>query len=275
VFAPYFLFWTPASGFHKGVVSVPVGALALALLLMGYNYAWLLSSRYLAVGLTNAIFQTSIAFVYLASVFIFHDNFEGVQVLGVVFALSGSFLASGFESPITPQTSPDASLGIFLALLGAIGCMAYQVLFKYLYSHLKSDARFLAHIGAWVSVWHLLVILPLAGLAHAVGFEEMQLPHGYVAVLGTLASACIASTVNAMYICIVMWGSSMLLPCASALSVPGMVSLDLFLHHVVPAKIEIFGHLLVVLSVVMIMGLHKMVFLKSKHLKAELSFSSP
>merc|ERR1712216_375895 len=121
----------------------------------------------------------------------------------------------------------DAGLGIFLALCASVGCMAYQVLFKYLYGHLKSDARFLAHIGAWVSIWHIVAILPLAFLAHIIGVEKMEWPHSKLAISGTLASACIASTVNAMYICIVMWGSSMLLPCASAFSIPCTVALDM------------------------------------------------
>jgi len=266
VFAPKFLFWKP-SGFSKTpTTSVPIGSLLLAMLLMGYNYAWLLSARHLAAGLTNAIFQTSIAFVYVASVLLFREPMQSLQLLGVGFALAGSFLATGFEKPETSTTDTfRQDLGILLALCASVGCMLYQVLFKYLYGHLKSDARFLAHIGAWVSIWHILAIFPIALLAHFVGFEAIQLPHGRTAVVGTLASACVASTVNAMYICIVMWGSSMLLPCASALSVPFTVALDILLHHQVPGKVEVCGHLLVVLSVFLIMGWHKDFMRHGKH----------
>jgi drug/metabolite transporter (DMT)-like permease len=254
VFVPHFLFWKPA-GIFDGGLSVPVGSLLLAFILMGYNYAWLSSARFLAAGLTNAIFQTSIAFVCFANAIVFREKLEGIQLLGVGFALGGSFLASGYENTPSTQTSQsDVRLGIFLALIASVGMMLYQVLFKYLYGHLKNDARFLAHIGAWVSVWHVVAIFPLACVAHAAGFEAMQLPHSNLAVFGTLLSACIASTVNAMYICIVMWGSAMLLPCASALSVPFTVALDMALHHVVPGKLEMTGHFMVVLSVVLIMG---------------------
>lgn len=251
VFAPQFLNYKPT-----GVnVNVKLTSLLLACLLMGYNYCWLLSARFLAAGLTNAIFQTSVAFVYLAGVAVFNDKLESMQLVGVAFALGGSFLASGLGSNNPgPQ---NLQLGIFLALCAAIGMMLYQVLFKYLYGHLKGDAHFLAHIGAWVSIWHIIAILPLAVLAHFAGFEHMQLPHGNLAVGGTVLSACIASTVNAMYICIVMWGSFMLLPCAQALSVPFTVGLDMFLHHVVPAKMEMFGHMMVLTSVILIMGLDK------------------
>lgn len=249
VFAPKFLSYKPAS--LNG--NTKLGALLLSLLLMGYNYCWLLSARFLAAGLTNALFQTSVAFIYLAGVAIFNDKMESMQLFGVTLAICGAFLASGISSN-APQ---NLQLGIFLALCASIGMMLYQVLFKYLYGHLKSDAHFLAHIGAWVSVWHILVIFPLAVLAHIAGFEHMQLPHGNLAVGGTVLSACIASTVNAMYICMVMWGSFMLLPCAQAVSVPFTVGLDMFLHHVIPGRSEIMGHLMILTSVVLIMGLHK------------------
>jgi len=182
--------------------------------------------------------------------------------LAFACALFGSFLASGYwhSSTAEEHVGTSAGVGVFLALCGALLCMVYQVLFKYWYGHFKSDVRFLAHIGAWVSVWHLLVILPLAGLAHLSGFETMQLPHGQVAIFGTLASALIATTVNSIYLCLVMWGSSMLLPCTSVLSVPFSVMLDMLLHHIVPGRFEFMGHFLVVSSVVLIMGLHKQSF---------------
>lgn len=262
VFAPHFLFWKPSSFQGGQGLSVHWGSLLLALCIMAYNYAWLLSARFLAVGLTNAIFQTSIALVYLASVFVFRDALLApAQIIGVGLSLGGSVLASGVLGlGGTVASNWEAGLGIFLALCASVGCMAYQVLFKYFYGHLKGDARFLAHIGAWVSVWHIIAILPLVCLAHITGFEVMEFPHGRAAVVGTLASACVASMVNAMYICIVMWGSSMLLPCASAFSVPCTVGLDMVLHAVVPARLQICGHIMVVLSVVLIMDLHKSSF---------------
>lgn len=256
LFVPHFLFWKP-SGYSQGMgMNVQMGSLLMAILLMSYNYCFVLSARLLSVGLTNAIFQTSVAFVFIASILIFREDVDRMQICGVALALGGSFLASGGESS-SGELSKDVHTGIFLALCAALLCMVYQVLFKYLFGHFKGDARFLAHIGAWVSVWHLIVIFPLACLASAVGIETMHFPHGHLMISGTMASAIIASTVNAMYICMVMWGSSMLLPCASALSVPVVVCLDIVFHHVVPARAEACGHLMVVMSVVLIMRLHK------------------
>lgn len=256
LFAPHFLFWKPL-GFSEGLgMNVQMGSLLIAFLLMGYNYLWLQGARYLTVGLTNAIFQTSVAFVYIASVTVFRDEPEHMQLVGVALAMGGSFLASGIGNPGAP-VSTHLRFGVFIALIGAFGYMVYQVTFKYLFGRFKNDARFLAHIGAWVSIWHVVVIFPLACVASALGLETMHFPHGSLMICGTLASAVIASTVNAMYICMVMWGSSMLLPCASALSVPFTVGLDAILHHVVPARMEACGHMMVVLSVVLIMRLHK------------------
>jgi len=256
LFVPHFLFWKPL-GYSEGMrMNVQLGSLLMAILLMSYTYMWLLSARFLSVGLTNAIFQTSVAFVFIASIVIFREDADRMQILGVALALGGSFLASGAESS-SAEGSKDLHTGIILALCAAFLCMVYQVLFKHLFGHFKTDARFLAHIGAWVSVWHVIVIFPLACLASAVGFETMQFPHGHLMVFGTAASAIMASMANALYICMVMWGSSMLVPCASALSVPFVVVLDIVFHHVVPARIEACGHLMVVMSVVLILRLHK------------------
>lgn len=261
-FAPHFLFRKGPNGsaLHStsqgNCMNVQAGALLLAILVMGYNYAWLLSARFLAVGLTNAIFQTSVAFVYLCGVTVFRDTpFAPAQIVGVVLCLGGSALASGVGGGA--PASRGIWLGVFLAMCASVGCTLYQVLFKYLFGHLKNDARFLAQVGAWVSVWHVVAIFPIAVLAHALGFETMEFPHGRFAVWGTLTSACIASTVNALYICIVMWGSSMLLPCASLFSVPFMVGLDMMLHAITPTRFELCGHIMVVMSVVLILDLHK------------------
>lgn len=256
LFAPHFLFWKPI-GFREGLaLDVQVGSLLMALLLICYNYCWLLSAKFLAVGLTNAIFQTSVALVFVASILVFRDDFDTTQLAGVALALLGSFLASGVETPGAEHSS-NFGLGIFFALCAAIGCMVYQVAFKYVFGQFRNDARFLAHIGSWVSLWHVLVIFPVACLFHYFGIETMQFPSGSMMVVGTMASAIIASTVNAMYICMVMWGSSMLLPCASAMSVPFTVGLDILFHRVVPARLEASGHMMVVISVFLIMRLHK------------------
>merc|ERR1712062_726436 len=115
------------------------------------------------------------------------------------------------------------------------------------------DIDFLMHFGAWVSIWHILAMCPLLLLADALGFEALEVPHGPLAVGGTLASAAIASTVNALYLCIVMWGAPMLLPSVTVLSAPLTVGLDAILHGLVPARGEALGHCLVVVSVVLIL----------------------
>merc|ERR550537_1295897 len=110
-------------------MNVQMGSLLIALLLMGYNYLWLQSARYLTVGLTNAIFQTSVAFVYIASVTIFRDEPEHMQLVGVALALGGAFLASGIGNPGAPVLT-HLRFGAFIALSGAFGYMVYQVTFK-------------------------------------------------------------------------------------------------------------------------------------------------
>jgi drug/metabolite transporter (DMT)-like permease len=261
-FAPkYMILHAPGTDASSEVLNlrgVALRSLLLAVLLMGYNYAWLSSARYVAVGLTNAIFQTSIAFVYLASVALFSDTHVAApQICGVVLSLVGSALASGVGNGTVASATHELVLGVSLALMASVGCMMYQVCFKIMFGQKKNDARFLAHVGAWVSIWHILVMLPLAGIADIIGFEVMEFPRERLIIFGTMASAIIASTVNALYLCMVMWGSSMLLPCSAAFSVPLTVALDMLLHQARPSRMEVIGQFMVVLSVGLILDIQK------------------
>lgn len=265
---------TPTGQIPGGIMK---GSLFFAVLLMGYNYAWLSSARHLPASLTNCVFQTSVALVCAASAVLFKEPLTKGRLVGVVFSLCGSALASGTEAGafvlrlLSQEQTPTATLkqaeatsapmpnddsaamvGVLLALAAAVGVTAYQVLFRLWYGSLKNDVTFLAYFGMCVSGWHI-AFLPLVFLASAVGLETLELPHGQYAWAGTIVSAIIASIVNALYLCIVMWGSPMLLPCSTALSVPLMVGLDALLHGVFPSTIEVVGQAMVVASVVLIM----------------------
>jgi drug/metabolite transporter (DMT)-like permease len=271
LFIPYMLNTSPEESAdmsakeHYQGVALP--SLLLAAILMGYNYAWLQSARRLDASLTNAIFQTSVALVCAASVLVFGEPLTRGRALGVAMALCGSALAAGVGSTTlvklfpsgAPTSGPVASFasatnfrtGVGLALFASVGYAVYQVLFKYLYSRAKNDVRFLAYFGIWVSGWHV-AFSPMVLVAAWLGFEDITLPHTTLSIVGTAASALIASTVNGLYLCIVMWGSPMLLPAVSALSVPLTVSFDYFLHGVRPATVEIIGHSMVAASVYLI-----------------------
>lgn len=264
LFAPWFLWPASAAqlgaetarGRGGGLAAAPrVVALFFAVLLMCYNYAWLCSTAHIPASLTNAVFQTSVAFMYVASVVFFDEPVTWSHLIGVGLALSGSFLAaSGGPQEVT---AGGTGWGAFLALLASAGMTGYQVCFKMLFGHLKYDVSFLANFATWVSVWHVIVILPLVVCASWLGLEEIKLPFGFWAVVGTVVSAILASAVNALYLAIILWGSSpMLLSSISALSVPLTVALDMVLHGLHLAFSEALGHLMVVLSVVLIMQLH-------------------
>ncbi|CAE7582215.1 Scn10a [Symbiodinium sp. KB8] len=221
-----------------------LAALPFALLLMGYNYAWLLSASFIDLRLTNAVFQVSTALVYIASVQLFGEAVCLERLLGVLLSLGGSFIASGLKWDDASSTGPRHQhqvVGFALALTAAVGYTAYQVLFRWIFGHLKQNVSFLAHFFSWISLWHLLIILPLVLAAHAAGIEQLQVPHGLFALAGTAVSALIASTVNVLYLCIVMWGSPMLLPSTSALSVPLTVVLDIVIHNERPEHREMVG----------------------------------
>eukprot|EP00429_Kryptoperidinium_foliaceum_P107909 CAMPEP_0176243716 /NCGR_PEP_ID=MMETSP0121_2-20121125/31066_1 /TAXON_ID=160619 /ORGANISM="Kryptoperidinium foliaceum, Strain CCMP 1326" /LENGTH=299 /DNA_ID=CAMNT_0017583315 /DNA_START=145 /DNA_END=1044 /DNA_ORIENTATION=+ len=255
-----------------------LAALFFAWMLMGYNFAWLSSTRFLNASVTNAVFQTSVAIVYGASVPLFGEPLALLRVLGVAIMLLGTALASGVldlatiigvlsatphsvvatagaGAPTSDAPAAQMGAGALLALTAAMGVAMYQVLFRHVFGHLKSDVRFLAFFSAWISMWHLVTVLPALYVGGALGFEAVVWPSGAHAIFGTVVSAAIASTVNALYLCIALWGSVMLLPCVSALSVPLTVVLDTVLHGVIPSGAEAFGHGLVVAAVALIMDL--------------------
>jgi len=236
-------------------------AFFFSFLLMGYNYAWLCSAKYLFVDLTNAVFQTSTALVYVASIWLFSEPVTSLRILGVGLCLGGTTLASmsneASQAGVDGGSLAHLTLGIFLASMAAVGVTFYQVLFRYFHGHLKYDIRFLMEFGMWVSIFHIVAILPLVLLADYVGVEKLSFPVGGIARLGVAASAVIASTVNALYLCIVMWGTPMLLPCASAFSLPLTVFLDVLLHGARPSGAELLGHAMVVIAVPLILNLFK------------------
>lgn len=248
-------------------------SLFFATLLMGYNYCWLHSARLLPASVTNAIFQTSVALVCAASVIVFGETASRSRVFGVILSLAGSALACGLPNPASffqkfstigvqaaikhtgdPEDAEWLHTGIALAALASIGYATYQVLFKHWFGIYKSDYRFLALFGVWVSFWHIILFLPLVFVADALHLETLNVPRGPLSIGGTAVTALIASAVNMMYLAIVMWGSSMLLPCSSALSVPMTVALDFLMHGVRPKAIECVGHFMVAFSVILIMN---------------------
>jgi len=131
----------------------------------------------------------------------------------------------------------------------------YQVMFKYLFNHVKNDVTFLGHFVAWVGIWNMVVFLPLIFIADWMGFESLALPHGTYALIGVLMLIIGCMVIKVMSLCIVLWGSPMLLPCANAVSVPFQVFLDFLVYGIVPGRIEILGHVLIVTSVMSIMEL--------------------
>merc|ERR1719210_2443941 len=87
-FMPYFLCLANPPSFapqpRPMYTSVHISSLFFAMLIMGYNYLWLLSARLVAAGITNAVFQTSVAFVYIASIRIFKEPITTSQIVGVL-----------------------------------------------------------------------------------------------------------------------------------------------------------------------------------------------
>lgn len=252
LFVPYLVYTRNA--YPIGVKSCTLAwtSLFFSALLMGYNYVWLKSALIVPVGLTNAVFQTSVAMVFIASIQVFGETLTEQGCLGVMLAVSGFVVAT---LPDFIDASTDIAklvAGICLATAAAVGVTFYQVLFRLWFGRLKSDLRFLMMFGAYVGAWHLLLMPVVIVLADWSDFERCQFPPAGLALLGTAASGVMAFIVNAMTLCIILWGFPMLFPCSSALTVPLMVVLDFMVHGLTPNRIVVFGYSLVFLSVLMI-----------------------
>lgn len=233
-------------------------ALFFALLLMGYNYCWLWSAKLVKASITTALFQTSVGMVYVISVPVFGESLSFPRVMGIGLLVLGSMMASGVtteQSHNSVNHAADLFGGVALALMAAVGVTLYQVVFRHMFGRWKHDLSFLAFFGSWVSLWHLLVILPLLCLANITGFESLDFPRGQHTVAGVFLSACIASAVNMLFFCIALCGSVMLLPCANTFAVPCTVFLDMVLHNVRPSRVEFFGDALVVVGIILVMDL--------------------
>lgn len=242
--------WSPGAFPGTSAARMVCAAVGLSLVLQGYNYAWLSSAAFIPAGATNALFQCSIALVFLGSVAFLGQPWCFANLAGVCLAMLGA-ANFGFEAA-TRNVSENVLAGVGLGLLAAMGYAGYQVAFKYLFANLRYDPYFLAYFGALVGVAHVVLVLPLVALASALGWEPMELPNSRALAVGTVASSAIAFTVNALNLCIVMWGSPMSLPCSSALSVPLCMLLDLVLHGAWPTRAETLGATLVLCSVALV-----------------------
>eukprot|EP00747_Dinoflagellata_sp_TGD_P191751 gnl/TRDRNA2_/TRDRNA2_55574_c0_seq1.p1 gnl/TRDRNA2_/TRDRNA2_55574_c0~~gnl/TRDRNA2_/TRDRNA2_55574_c0_seq1.p1 ORF type:complete len:436 (-),score=33.19 gnl/TRDRNA2_/TRDRNA2_55574_c0_seq1:34-1272(-) len=253
-FAPAVLGRPPESLSEDQVRRVPLAAGGFSLVLMGYNYVWLRSAVLVPIAVTNVIFQTSIAIIYVWSIVLFDEVCSPIKLLGVFMALDGSALASGIGLRELFSVDHD-SVGVALALLAAVGSASYQVLFRIVYSHTKSEPFFLMYFGAWVSLAHISVILPLVVLADLIGFEQIEYPTSGFEIVCTLGSASVAFLVNCLFICTMTWGSPMLLPAASVLSIPVTLVLDVALHGAQTSGLQLLGHGMVIASFVLLTGM--------------------
>lgn len=255
LFVPYLIKNSPTLADSNVSRTYVFGAsLLFALVLMGYNYAWIKSATFLPVALTNSICQTSVMFVYVASVAMFGEPLTWRRSVGVLCCLSGLMLASGFSPTLgISKVGVGMEAGAWLAALSALGVTLYQVLFRRMFCTCKSDVHFLIYFFACVSIVHIVIILPLALLASAMGLEEFKFPSTPGGITAAFISGAMASAVNMLYLCVMSWGRPMLMPCTNVLTIPTLVVLDILFHGIVPPAVEVIGHVLIVASIVLIL----------------------
>jgi len=218
----------------------------LSVLLMCYNYFWVLSSREMPVAMVNAVFQSSVGTTYLFSVvFLNNSRFSQTKTAAVILAIIGAYLACASKDD--PEHPGSRHSGLLLAGLAVIGNTAYQIAFKRWFGQVAgTDASVAIVYLVGVSAVHLVFITPLLGLAHLTGFETAVLPQVGRNLAGVLLTAVIAFFVNGLWILVLMLGSPVVLSCAFGLAIPLSLGFDMCFHHVQINFEQVLGHLMVI-----------------------------
>ncbi|CEL99691.1 unnamed protein product [Vitrella brassicaformis CCMP3155] len=235
-------------------------SVVLSFALIAYNYCWSLSAYFVPVNVTNAAFQTSVAFVYCASVVFLRSALTTPKVLAVIGALAGAYLASSPNGSVLwvegheGQGAKGVTLGVFIGLTSAFLNAVYQVGFKKTFRN--PDMHFMGLYGILVALAHIVFILPVVALFHFAGWERIEFPTEPSMVVGVVVSAAVAFGVNCLSVVVIALHSPLLLTCAFALAIPISLLLDLSLHssltHISPTAI--IGDLMIVVAFLILSG---------------------
>eukprot|EP00927_Polykrikos_kofoidii_P031844 TRINITY_DN27286_c0_g1_i1.p1 TRINITY_DN27286_c0_g1~~TRINITY_DN27286_c0_g1_i1.p1 ORF type:complete len:364 (+),score=29.03 TRINITY_DN27286_c0_g1_i1:63-1154(+) len=271
IFAPFFVL--SGRGFTSEIneyielgktrLSFVRGALIAACFQMEIYYLWFATSMLLPTQLLAAIFQSSIAVVYVLSVAFLGETCQRSKVSAVGVAIIGVVLASYSPPHVrssdngessTPGLYPTDGGTVFLGVLMALGAnvsnAVYQVWFKHSFG--SRSPRFMLFFCVSLGTAHLFPILPMLGLFHKLGWKDarifMDLKTGQQASLVILAASISACVIIGSLLVIALesplfWSSFQLL------AVPLSVFFDFIIRGLVPKPLGVIGYVLIVSSV--------------------------
>jgi len=214
-------------------------------------YLWYLAAVRIPAQVLAAIFQTTIALVYVLSIAVLGEKPTWAKSAGVCLAVAGVITASSYsepgpEGPERRLLGAKESFGVIFALLAEVSKASYQVWFKVEFG--SPSVPFLLFFAIAIAAAHVVVILPLLAAGHYLGFEDARI---YISV-GTPAqgrlvalAVMISSFVNVGSLATIALRSPLFWSSYQMLIIPASVLFDYAFRGILPARGGVVGYLLI------------------------------
>merc|ERR1719291_2902 len=208
-------------------------------------YLWFEASLLIPTSLVAAIFQSSIAFVYVLSLCFLGERFRWGKTGGVVLAVLGIAVATGALSGGAPEGGASTK-GVFLALFSELSKATYQVWFKWTFG--ETTPRFTMLFGGSVGLAHIFPVLPILAVLNTLGVQDARMgvsswtPQQFLLIL---LGATIAGSVNVGSLTVIALRSPLFWASVQMLAIPMSVFFDLVIRGIVPDTPNILGYILI------------------------------
>ncbi|SJL05790.1 uncharacterized protein ARMOST_09126 [Armillaria ostoyae] len=171
-------------------------------------------------------------------------SFAGVLLVSV---------SDSSESVASDEIAPHAILGDTLALISAVFYALYVILLKV---RIKSESRIdMQLFFGFVGLFNILACWPIGILLHVTGVETLEWPSSSKAITILIINMAITWSSDYLYVLSMLKTTPLVVTIGLSLTIPLAVIGDLFLGHLVRAKV-VFGAIMVFVGF-LIVGMDK------------------
>ncbi|KAK0245858.1 hypothetical protein EDD85DRAFT_802370 [Armillaria nabsnona] len=178
------------------------------------------------------------------------------KVCAVLTSFAGVLLVSvsdSSESVASDEIAPHAILGDTLALISAVFYALYVILLKV---RIKSESRIdMQLFFGFVGLFNILAYWPIGILLHVTGVETLEWPSSRKAITILIINMAITWSSDYLYVLSMLKTTPLVVTIGLSLTIPLAVIGDLFLGHLVRAKV-VFGAIMVFVGF-LIVGMDK------------------
>ncbi|PBK77191.1 hypothetical protein ARMSODRAFT_949091 [Armillaria solidipes] len=178
------------------------------------------------------------------------------KVCAVLTSFAGVLLVSvsdSSESVASDEIAPHAILGDTLALISAVFYALYVILLKV---RIKSESRIdMQLFFGFVGLFNILACWPIGILLHVTGVETLEWPSSSKAITILIINMAITWSSDYLYVLSMLKTTPLVVTIGLSLTIPLAVIGDLFLGHLVRAKV-VFGAIMVFVGF-LIVGMDK------------------